>query len=256
MKKVNNIVAPAPETEAAAPIETVQTVEVSAAKPSLWEQYAANAKLSVGAEVGAKMEAIATAKQRLAHAADLYGEGKSKNTEASDVANLGAVPLYQGRSTGLLTNAEVSAVLGDVFGYKPKADGTPGKTPKGEGEALRKRINRAVAAYEYAIGTDDGGKFFAGLPTDEVFAVCNEVNNGDCSLFTAYERFADIKKEHTAKTEQAFSVKHIESLCESLGKPEAVAIITGNSELIAAYAALSAMVAAIGEAGAELLAAE
>lgn len=257
MKKVNTVAAPAPAIgDNPAATDTVQTVDVIAAKPSLWEQYAANEKLSVGAEIGAKMEAIATAKQRLAHAADLYGEGKSKNTEASDVANSGAIPLYQGRANGLLTNAEVSAVLGDIFGYKPKADGTPGKTPQGEGEALRKRINRAVAAFEYATGTNDGGKFFAGLPDDEIYQVCSEVDHGTCSLFTAYERFADIKREHTAKTEQAFSVNHIESLCESLAKPHAVAIIADCPELTRVYALLNSLCTAIGEGGAEYLAAK
>lgn len=202
--------------------------------------------------IAEKMTKLATAKQNLAEACDLFSEGKAKNSEASEVANRGALPLYEGRIAGLFTNAEISAALGDIFGYKPKQNGTPGKTPAGEGEALRKRIVRAVAASEYVTGANDGGKFFAGLPANEIEQVLVEVQNNKCSLFTAYERFADIKKEHTAKTDQAFSVKHIESLCESLAKPEAVSIIKANSELIAAYATLADIITAIGEAGAKL----
>ena len=251
---------PAPEVATATPamievavgnaIESPAETPKATAQPAKGNMFADYSR-TVAKDIAAKADLLSLAKQRLAHAADLFADGKAKNGEAAEVANTGALPIYQGRIAGLFSNAEVSAVLGDIFGYKPKSNGEPGKTPAGEGEALRKRIVRAVAAFEYSTGQDDGGKFFAGLPADEIEQVCLELDRGHISLFTAYERFADIRKEHTARTEQAFNPKHIESLCDSLAKPEAVSIIKGNPELLSAYAALAAMIAAIGEAGAE-----
>ena len=236
--------APAMIESPAAPVAA--TAKIEPAKGNMFSDYSR----TVAKDIAAKADLLSLAKQRLAHAADLFADGRAKNGEAAEVANTGALPIYQGRIAGLFSNAEVSAVLGDIFGYKPKSNGEPGKTPAGEGEALRKRIVRAVAAYEYSTGQDDGGKFFAGLPADEIGQVCRELDRGHISLFTAYERFADIRKEHTARTEQAFNPKHIESLCDSLAKLDAASIIKGNPELLSAYAALAALIEAIGEAGA------
>ena len=252
---------PAPEVATATPGNAIEspaapmnadsvtvaaTAKVEPAKGNMFADYSR----TVAKDIAAKADLLSLSKQRLAHAADLFADGKAKNGEAAEVANNGALPLYQGRIAGLFSNAEVSAALGDIFGYKPKSNGEPGKTPAGEGEALRKRIVRAVAAFEYSTGQDDGGKFFAGLPADEIEQVCRELDGGYISLFTAYERFADIRKDHTARTEAAFNPKHIEGLCDSLAKPEAVSIIKGNPDLLSAYAALAVMIEAIGEAGA------
>lgn len=256
-KTKTNAPAPAMTASPAAPMNAAPA-SVEPAKGNMFTDYSR----TVAKDIAAKADLLSLSKQRLAHAADLYADGKTKNGEAVEVANTGALPLYQGRIAGLFSNAEVSAALQDTFGCKQKGAGPDApsvpaghpdasKTPHGAGEHLRKRIVRAVAAFEYSTGQDDGGKFFAGLPADEIEQVCRELNNGYISLFTAYERFADIRKEHTARTEQAFNPKHIESLCDSLAKPEAVSIIKGNPELLSAYAALAVMIEAIGEAGAE-----
>ena len=257
-KTKTNAPAPAMTESPAAPMNAA-TAKVEPAKGNMFTDYSR----TVAKDIAAKADLLSLSKQRLAHAADLFADGKTKNGEAAEVANTGALPLYQGRIAGLFSNAEVSAALQDTFGCKQKGAGPDApsvpaghpdasKTPHGAGEHLRKRIVRAVAAFEYSTGQDDGGKFFAGLPADEIEQVCRELNNGYISLFTAYERFADIRKEHTARTEQAFNPKHIESLCDSLAKPEAVSIIKGNPELLSAYAALAVMIEAIGEAGAEV----
>lgn len=239
-------------------VTVAATAKVEPAKGNMFNEYSR----TVAKDIAAKVDLLTLSKQRLAHAVDLFADGKVKNGEAAEVANTGALPLYQGRIAGLFSNAEVSAALQDTFGCKQKGAGPDApsvpaghpdasKTPHGAGEHLRKRIVRAVAAFEYSSGQDDGGKFFAGLPVDEVEQVCRELDGGHISLFTAYERFAVIRKEHTAKTEAAFNPKHIEGLCDSLAKPEAVSIIKGNPELLSAYAALAVMIEAIGEAGAE-----
>lgn len=247
--KSNAAMTAAPLETPAAPVEVANPgIAPAAAAPA--GNMLSGAASAINAKLAAKADLLAIAKQKLAHAADLFSDGRAKNSEASDIANSGAIPLYDGAVSGYFSPAEVSAALGDIFGYKPKADGTPGKTPAGEGEAIRKRIVRAVSAYHYVTGTD-GGKFFAGLPVEEIAPVCEAIGNGSLSLFTAYERFADIRKEHTAKADQAFSVKHVEGLCESLAKPEALAIIRGNPELQKAYGLMLALLTAIDTAPAE-----
>jgi hypothetical protein len=180
------------------------------------------------------MTGLQTAKQLFAQAADIAAEGKSKQSEATEAASRGASVLYDGQLAGLFSPAEVKAATGDVWGYVPKKDGSPGATVAGEGGALLKRLNRCIAAYEYAAGLNDGGKFFAGLPTDEIAPILAEVDNG-LSVFSAYKKFDDVKKAHTAKRQAAFSIKAIEAITAALLSSEAIEKFTGNGPLMAAY---------------------
>jgi hypothetical protein len=200
-----------------------------------------------------KLELMGSVKQRLAEAYDLFKEGDDKAAEANLIADKAAFNLYQGRSGGILTKDEVSAVLGDIFGYKPVTkDGkeVPGKTPKGQGEAIRKRVVRAVSAEEY-VRDGDGGTFFEGLPDDEISDVLDAVKEGQMSIWTAYEKFAEIKREHATRTDIAFDAKKIAAIVASLSNEGAADNFANNPTLVAAYGALIDVVNVIGEAVAE-----
>jgi hypothetical protein len=246
MMKKTATAAPAPVLAADA-MEAIQTEQGAALatkgkplEPVTEQDLRANHIAAQAEKIQQKVLLLNTAKQSLAHAHDTLTDGESLTGEASRIADTASVSLYQARVGGLASAAEISALLGDVYGYKSKQDGSPGKTPAGQGEAIRKRIVRAVGAAEYATN-GDGGKFFLGLPEDEIAQVVTEIDNGNCSIFTAYERFAEIKREHTSKTEQAFNPAVIAKIAEKLGEDGSAEILRSNPDLIAAYAALSAV---------------
>lgn len=202
-------------------------------------------------EIAEKVQAMSAAKQRLAMAKEYYDTGKGQTNEAQSIAGEAAIILYQGRANGSITGDELNAILRDVFGAKPKADGTPGKTPMGEGEALRKRIVRAVAASEYLANGE--APFFEGLPedaTDEdgnsIASTLHAIDTGGCSIFTAYETFAAIKRNNTESANAAFDAKKIAAIAETLANPSAINKMEGNGPLLSAYAALSEILELVG----------
>jgi hypothetical protein len=212
----------------------------------------------VSEQVSLKLTMMQTARQQLAHANDLFAEGEGKSKEATEIADEAAMTLYQGRTDGVVSADEVSGALGDVFGYKAKSDGKPGKTPAGQGEAIRKRVVRATAAYDHLNG-GDGGRFFEGLTADSTTAdgltladVVHNVGTGAMSIWTAYEKFAEIKREHTVKTDIAFDAKRIAGIVGSLSEEGAADTLRNMPELIAAYGALIDVLNVVGEAAAKV----
>lgn len=246
-RKSNAAVQPQPEMVVAPVIE--QPVISNEAAPVVpvakLNIFAASAD-AISKRVQDKMAIMGSIKQRLAEARDYFEEGKGKTAEGQAVADKAAIHLYQAQTLGYVTKDEVSSALGDYFGFKPKTDGKPGKTPMGEGEAIRKRIVRAVAATEY-VTNGDGGKFFSGLPEAEVASVVASLDNGDISIWTAYEQFADIKKALAVRTLLAFNVAQIKAINETLALPSSGAIIRGNLELVAVYGTLVSLLTIIGE---------
>jgi hypothetical protein len=184
-----------------------------------------------------KVQALQIAKQHLAEASDLYNEGSDKSQEATGVASKAALTLYQGRADGVLSDDEINAALCDVFGRKPKQDGTPGRTPAGQGEGIRKRVVRAVKAWEY-VTDGDGGSFFNDLPTQEVQDVLDNIE--EVGLFGAYERFAKVRKDHMTRVEPAYDPKRIAGLADALSNDIAMSaeMFATNPALLAAYTAL------------------
>lgn len=207
----------------------------------------------VSERVATKMQHMGTIRQGFAEAFDLYKEGESKATEARAVSNKVALLLYQDRVAGIVSADEGSAVLGDIFGYKPKKDGTPGKTPDGQGEAIRKRVVRAEQAYQHLTG-GDGGKFFEGLEADSadkdgntLAEVVNGLETGEGSIWMAYETFAAIKREHMTRTNAAFDAKRIASIVEALSEEGAAETLANDPNLVAAYGALIDILSSVGE---------
>lgn len=197
-----------------------------------------------------KMAVMGVVRQGLAEAADLFKAGTDSEKQAVEVASKAALALYQARADNLVTPAEVSAALGDEFGYKPKTDGTPGKTPAGQGEAIRKRIVRAASAHDYVMN-GDGGKFFEGLPADEVNSILASMETGDIGFWAAYEAFAELKRDNAVKTIPAFNHKHIAGLVDALSEKGATDNFKNNPELVATYAALIDILRIVGEKIAE-----
>jgi hypothetical protein len=224
-------------------------------KPATKANLFAIAGATVSEKTARKLTVMQESRQKLAQAADLYAEGDGKAIEAAEVADSAALLLYQAHAEGLADKSEVSAILGDVFGFKPKADGKPGKTPNGQGEAIRKRVVRLATAADWvANGTSD--RFFDGLPKDEIETIVAATEAGNMSIWTAYERFAEVKRENAIRTNAAFDPKRVAAFVESLSEEGAAAIIAANPALVTAYAALIDVLNAIGEEGAKLATAE
>jgi hypothetical protein len=84
-------------------------------------------------------------RQKLAQVADAAGDNEELSSEVEGLAASAATRLFLARKAGTISGDELSGFLGDVFGYKPKADGTPGKTPAGAGatdqDAYRSRAS-------------------------------------------------------------------------------------------------------------------
>lgn len=236
---------PQPETTA----QASETAKLDTAKKvNAFE--VADAKISDTAREKALL--VANAKQRLAEAKDLFAAGDEKAKEGSAIADKASVALYQGRAAGTVSAEEVSAVLRDIFGAKKKNDGSDSKTPDGQGEMLRKRIVRMTQAHEFVVLDDVSAAsgFFAGVPDDavgEIEAVIASVDAGDLSIYSAYDQFAEIKREHTERVNFAFDPKKIAALNEALGKPEAIEKLAASTALFDEYVTLSKMLRVLGE---------
>lgn len=213
-------------------------------KPDALDAIAA----TIADNIRAKVETMGTARQRLAEAYDLFKEGGDNETKAMEIANGAMSSLYQGRVNGYVTNEEVSAALGDVFGYKAKADGKPGRTPDGKGEHIRKRIVRAVQAFEYVNNPDGGSKFFDGMNRQKVATILNNVSNGDMTLNTAYERFADVKKEESeGPVSPAFNARTLAKIIDGLNELNAAEIIGADIGLQTVYVELRGAISHMAE---------
>lgn len=218
----------------------------------------------VSETVANKIATTQTVRQRLAEAYDLFREGGEKAEEGRKIADEASVSLYQGRATGALSTEEVSGLLGDIFGYKPKADGSPGKTPDGQGEAIRKRVVRAAQAKQHLL-TGDGGSFFEGLDgksetnpegkfgVQSFEDVMNKLDRGDVSIWTVYDVIGDIRNHNREGVPAAFNPKTIAKIVEGLTDDvdAAATAIGSNPGLVTAYAALMDALRVIDEAGAE-----
>lgn len=204
-----------------------------------------------------KISLLGSVRQRLAEAVELSKLGGEKAQEAEDIANVQSLRLYQARlMTGGIDANELSAMLGDVFGFKPKQDGTPGKTPNGLGESIRKRVVRLVGAAEYAT-SGEGGAFFTNLPPEKVADVVSLVEyraahpdepDKGMSIYRAFDKLAEIRKETLAPRPAAWmDPKAIAGFVGKLREPGAVAVVMDTPGLETAYSALWAVLTVVGE---------
>lgn len=222
-------------------------------------------------ETAEKVLLLSSATQSLAHAFDLYQEGEGKAKEATEIASKATLALYQARTTTNTSADEVSAKLGDVFGFKVSKEGKRSKTPAGNGEVLRKRIVRAVAAYKFVeLGEEDG--FFSGLTPDSMTDGDDPVSirevvrsmgtEGGYTINTAYNVFADIKRAQAVKTNIAFDHKRLGAIVAELGGNGSVSIeaaaeiYKGNPALVIVLDELRRVIGDLDDMAAEMLPAE
>lgn len=236
-----------------APQETTKTVtlDLSLGRVGNANRASDKYKTEIASSAAAKALAVSQAKQRLAEASDLANSASATRKECDAIVAEAAGILYQARVKAIanndvhgLTMAEISAALGDVYGYKVSATtGKISKTPQGDGEAIRKRVNRMVAAYEYVnsagLETESTKEsFFVDLDKAEVAAVVAQVDNGK-SLYSAYDDFTKMKSEAKEKTDRAFSPKVIAEIASALAGEGAAKRFLGHPELLAAYVGLA-----------------
>lgn len=194
----------------------------------------------IAGKLQAKLTIIQVAKQRLAEADDTFRDASEKAAAAKSIVADVATQLYQARRDDILPDAELSAVLGDIFGYKAKKDGTPSATPNGAGETIRKYVRFLTAARE-AVGGDNVGRAFATLDADQmerIAVVVASVDSGDISVHTAFDNIADIRKVERVTVEKAIDPKHIAGLADVLSQPGMADVLRNSEALIAAYTML------------------
>lgn len=207
----------------------------------------ANAQMSE--KVKDKVLTVSAVKQRLAEAKDAFNQGAEHVKEGNAIAGEAGVKLYQAMTSGIVDAEETNAILRDVFGAKETSNGQPGKTPAGQGEVIRKRIVRAVAADEFIANGGASSGFFKDLPAeaaDEVQAVLDTLD-ADGSIWTAYDALNKIKAKHRDRAAMAFDPAKIATINESLGKPEAVLMLFNSTALFDEYRTLSKLLKVLGE---------
>ena len=195
---------------------------------------------AIAGRVQAKLTIIQTAKQQLAMAKDTLSDAKALENEGRRIAREVADSLYQARRDDILPDTELSAVLGDIFGYKAKQDGSPSKTPEGAGEDIRKRVRFLVSARDAVTG-GVVNRSFATMTSEQMEQVelqVAAVDAGEITIYTAFDNIADIRKEGRVTIERAFDPKHIASLVDALSTDGAAEKLRASEALIAAYTAL------------------
>jgi hypothetical protein len=139
-------------------------------------------------------------------------------------------------------------LLGDVYGYKTKANGEQSKTPEGDGEVIRKRVIRIAQAHAYASGdSKDCGKLFDGLPVEakgEIEAILLDVDSGELSVFTAYGKIAEVAKKYRDEPNKAMNGNTIDAIVAGLEAEGAAEAIKADKELFDKYLVLAATMAA------------
>lgn len=194
-----------------------------------------------------KVRLMGTVRQMLAEAHDIFAKAgvpdnsKAEPTglvaEGQEKAAVAARRLYLACSAGVVSRDEISGLLVDIWGAKPRKDGQVGKTPNGQGEAIRKRIVRALAARDF-ITSGEGGAFFKGLDADAVADVVNDVDDGSLSIYSAYNYLAELKKGTSTRVPLAFDAKRLAALAAKMAEPSSAEIIAKSQPLLAAYSTL------------------
>jgi hypothetical protein len=226
------------------PEKIVQAVNDAASRKS--KNLFAMAQAGISEKARLKSALLGEVRQKLAEIADTATDADHMSKEAEENASQQAFRLYQARVTGTINADELSGLLGDIFGYKPTAKGTPGRTPAGLGEAIRKRVVRGVAATEFVEGRD-GGAFFDPLEKEDVSDVLHQLNNGQMTVWQVYKKLADMKSEATNRPHMAFDPRRIAAIVDKLNEEGARKIIHSNTALVIAYGKLIETLNVLGE---------
>lgn len=225
-------------------VETTTTLGGASSRSNISNIFAGHTE-GMRKERTLKLQLLQTATQALARAVDFEKEGAAKAKEAQEAAETGGHLLYQARTSGLLSSDELTKVLGDHWGFKmkPPKEGRAAeasKTPNGGGEALRKRIVRAVSAKEFVETGLSDNRLFEGLLPDDIRPIVEDIEREaePLSIWTAYDKIAELKRKGTTRVDPAFNPSLIAKMRDKLGEAGAASIIARSPALVAAYAAL------------------
>lgn len=209
---------------------------------------AAMIKGDTKAMLSRRAELLGEVSQRVAELQDAEKELGEQSDEVKSLTARITNSLYQGRIENVLSAELVSAELGRYFGFAPKQDGTPGKTPDGTGAVIRRRLVRGVAAHNF-VHNGDGGAFFEGVDpkwtvSDDdprtVADLVEAVEKGEITLWTAHDLFQKIKSNNAERPELAYDAKRINNLTQKLLQSvEASAqLFASDANLVLAYSDL------------------
>lgn len=239
MKKSNEAAAIAIEAVAADTMPAASN-DSAIGSVSILERFQAD---NVAVSAKAEQSAIAqqTIRQTLAQASDLLDSGEGLAKEARTLTSKAGLSLYQGRTNGLFSDEQISALLGDQFGYKMKADGkTPSKTPLGEGEAIRKRVMRMNQAHDFVV-SGEATRFFEALDAEEVALILSGLEKGD-SIYSAYDAMTELSRKSKENVPTAYNPKVILKIVDVLTTRPLASVEAftgeGGADLIKAYQAL------------------
>lgn len=227
----------------------------------------ANAWDIVNRETSAAQAEAATLKQdirqKLAETADLAKTANADAEELTEKSGEVAALLYQARAKALLSVDEMNAMLGDNFGFKVKGDAKAApvpaghakasKTPAGQGEAIRKRVVRAVDARAYVTSKgEEATRFFEGLPIAQVQPLVEAVDRGERSVFMLYHDLASIASENsTGRLPALHDAKQIAKLASMALEAETIALAVKSPAIRAAMAELYRSIGIAGQMVAE-----
>lgn len=211
---------------------------------------------------------LQTARQLLAEARDMEREGGDKAEEAEALAGKAAKALIEVRISGAATAEQVNAALGDLYGFKAKGGkvGDPpvmgannpkaSKTPHGTGEAIRKRIVRAVQTHEFVEGKDTSS-FFEGMDVSDIAPKWNAFQSGDVTVWQLYKALQDFKTSlRDDPTPAAYDARKVAAMNETISaNVETIAnLFIGNPDLALEYAALRDAINLVSERAGEIVA--
>jgi hypothetical protein len=195
-------------------------------------------KLANESKIAAKLDALSAAKSYLFASASNDETANYQASEASEHSEKAGAILYRAYASGLITRAEITSAIADVFGYEPKKDGTPGASPKkGRGQDIRKRIVRCADAFDYVSGKGSTD-WISVIPKDELIPHLESLAGDKPKLFGTYAAIGELHKANVTAKLQAFDAKHIAKLVDQLCKDDAKATIEKNDTLSSAYGAL------------------
>jgi hypothetical protein len=166
-----------------------------------------------------KVELLHEAEEAIENVVSIAGNAESNAETESRIAEASSKVgdiLFRGRVQGILSPDEVTELLGKGFGYKTKQNGDQSKTPFGNGEAIRKRVVRAVDAWSFVTG-GDAKAFFEPLEVADVKPLVTEVLNGKRTVNTLYKDLADMKQAAASeRLPAAFNPKNILKMASAL----------------------------------------
>ena len=230
-------------------VETTEAIEPEVPKGTKARTLAEMAEADISGRAGRKAQLLSSVRQHLAELADYDADAIEGDATRQQQADVCGVELYQARVDGLLTPDELSAMLGDIFGFKAKKDGSPSKTPEGYGNVLRQRVVRAVNMAEFLDGKSDGGAFYSGLPEtalDDVESIRNKLDSGEIGIWRAYKLLGNVRSQTVTRPEFHIDASRVSAFADKLSDAEATADFwRQNKPLLTAYAKLHRVIGVV-----------